>query len=70
MAERLKRRKRIEPMTEEEFGSYLDEVNRQAEPFIPLFNCTHCGKPIGEEAFVVRTCFDPPLWMHVDCDRG
>lgn len=54
-------------MDAEEFQAYLAEVNRQAEPFVPLFTCARCKKPIKDEC-VILTRFDPPLWLHVDCD--
>ena len=56
-------------MSEDEFRDYLEEMNRKADPFPPLANCYVCGKPIGEEMSVIRTSYDPPLWLHLECDE-
>lgn len=50
-------------MDREEFEAYLDRVNREAEPFIPLKNCAVCGKPITD-TFAVDTA---PRWRHREC---
>src|SRR5436305_4651044 len=54
-------------LSPEEFEEYLAEENQKAEPFIPLKNCSVCGKPIQEEVFVIDTNFDPPRWCHEAC---
>ena len=54
-------------MTDLEFQSYLDKVNRKAEPFVPLVNCGECGLPIEDECVIIPTS-EEPIWLHLWCD--
>lgn len=52
-------------MSPEEREDYLAEVNR-AYPW-PMQTCYWCRKPLEDEC-VVFTSYDPPLWVHRECE--
>ena len=54
-------------MTDEKLQGFLDKINEEALPFVPLLNCYVCLQPIEDRAVVVELEGDIHV-MHLECD--